>query len=496
MDGYFATEREGCPAAAAGRARRDAEFEVFWRYAAPLAEVDDFELEASAIALAMGESQTWAETGILGYSVLAELPRLRQLQEETRRLDVRRLSAIESTLNRLNDLATPDVLADMDEYLVKVFTPRGAGAELPSPSSLKRRLRERIQRIDSKLAPDRKKIKDRKKEKDAPFGTCRGAFYGQDDGDAGLNVSGDAATIGLMERYTEQVAREHKLSQDDALKAILTGDIRATPKVVLYMFTSKTPGSSYYIPNFGWTDADGTAAVEEMLEENPPHVIDLDEVEGAETAAYVPTAAMRALVQARDGVCLWPGCNVKAENCQLDHRIPYDEGGKTTPSNLFALCAHHHNVKTDRRVHYVPDPVTGEIVWLHADGTFQVSEPGGFIMDYLQPANPRWKTSLAQRRQKRKDRAEFYNRCHSAVEQYEEDWDYDTCMDTIHRLEDRFGWTFEYPPRKEPEDTPQLLAALEEYLKELETEEGREFYLIRDYPPDHDFGDPEVPSYA
>lgn len=494
MDGYFATEREGCPAAAAGQARREAEFQIFHRYARPLAEVDDFELEACSIALATGESQNWAETGILGYSVLADLPQLRELQEETRRLDVRRLSAIESTLNRLNDLATPDILADLDEYLVKVFTPRRVGAELPSPSSLRRRLRERIQRIDSGLAPSQKKIKDRKKRKDAPFGTCRGCFYGQDDGDAGLSVSGDAATIGLMERYTEQVAREHKLSQDDALEAILTGRLRDTPKVVLYMFTPKTPGSSYYIPNFGWTDAEGTAAVEEMLESAATHVVDLDEAEQAETEAYAPTTAIRALVQARDGVCLWPGCNVKAENCQLDHRIPFDEGGKTTPSNLFSLCAHHHNLKTDRRVFYVPDPVTGEIVWLHVDGTFHVAEPEGYLTDYLQPAHLRWKMTLEQRRQKRKDRAEFYHRCHSAVEQYENDWDYDTCMATIRAMEDRFGMTFEYPPRKEPEDTPQLLAALEEHLRDLEL--SPEDFYVRDYPLDHDFGDPEVPSYA
>ena len=110
--------------------------------------------------------------------MLAVLPKLRALQEETRRLDVRRLSAIESTLNRLNHLATPDILAGMDEYLVKVFTSRRVGAELPSPSSLRRRLRERIQRIDSNLAPNQKKIKDRKKEKDLPFGTCRSHFYG------------------------------------------------------------------------------------------------------------------------------------------------------------------------------------------------------------------------------------------------------------------------------------------------------------------------------
>ena len=138
----------------------------------------------------------------------------------------------------------------------------------------------------------------------------------------------------------------------------------------------------------------------------------------------------------------------------------------------------------------MPDPVTGEIVWLHADGTFQVSAPEGFITDYLRPVNPRWKTTLAKRRQKRKDRAEFYNRCHSAVEKYENDLDYDACMATIRTMEDRFGMTFEYPPSKQPEDTPDILAALERDWKEIEYEEMQEYYSVRD------FSDPEVASYV
>lgn len=36
MNAYFATEREGCPIAAAGKARRDAEFKMFQHYAKPM----------------------------------------------------------------------------------------------------------------------------------------------------------------------------------------------------------------------------------------------------------------------------------------------------------------------------------------------------------------------------------------------------------------------------------------------------------------------------
>ncbi len=464
---YFATEREGDPLSAAGQAMRDIEYDIFSRYAEPGAVVEDFELECQRIASAVGRSVTWAENGILGYSVLADLPRLRAMQETTRRLDLTRICAIESALNRLNDLATPETLAEFDNYLVKVFTPRAAGVELPSPTSLKRRLRDRIKQIDSKLAPDSKKIKDRRKAKDEPFGTCQTMFYGQDDGDAGLSISGDAATIGLMDRYVAAVAKEYKLTQDETIQQLLTGQINADVQLVLYAFAPKTPGSGYYVPGFGWTGAEGSEALDALVENGSVKVVDLDDAEHATTDAYVPTEAMKAYVQARDGSCRWPGCNVAAERCQLDHRIPHGDGGETTASNLFCLCQRHHNIKTDRRAVYLVDHISGDVVWLFADGTYQVAEPDGFLVDYLEAeGNPRWKSTLEQRRARRKDNAEFYARCHSAVEQYEKDYDWDECMATIKTLEDKFGRTFEYPPEKMLDITPEILASYRRHLEE------------------------------
>ena len=62
---------------------------------------------------------------------------------------------------------------------------------------------------------------------------------------------------------------------------------------------------------------------------------------------------------------------------------------------------------------------------------------------------------------------------------------------TIRAMEDRFGMTFEYPPEKQPEDSLDILAALEKQWKEMECEEMQEYYAVRDYPPD-----PEVASYV
>ncbi|NYI78491.1 HNH endonuclease signature motif containing protein [Nocardioides panzhihuensis] len=76
----------------------------------------------------------------------------------------------------------------------------------------------------------------------------------------------------------------------------------------------------------------------------PMTVIDLNEE--ITTDAYTPTRQLRTQIQLIDQTCAFPNCNVKAENCDLDHRIPFDQGGKTTTSNLTCLCRHHHRAKT------------------------------------------------------------------------------------------------------------------------------------------------------
>ncbi|MGH3349538.1 MAG: HNH endonuclease signature motif containing protein, partial [Nocardioides sp.] len=76
----------------------------------------------------------------------------------------------------------------------------------------------------------------------------------------------------------------------------------------------------------------------------PVVVIDLNEE--ITTTAYTPTRQLRTQVELIDQTCAFPGCNVKAENCDIDHRIPFDKGGKTTTSNLTCLCRRHHRAKT------------------------------------------------------------------------------------------------------------------------------------------------------
>jgi hypothetical protein len=61
---------------------------------------------------------------------------------------------------------------------------------------------------------------------------------------------------------------------------------------------------------------------------------------------YVPSVALRDFVRCRDLTCRWPGCDRPAVDCDLDHTIPYSDGGPTHASNLKCYCRTHHLVKT------------------------------------------------------------------------------------------------------------------------------------------------------
>jgi hypothetical protein len=64
-----------------------------------------------------------------------------------------------------------------------------------------------------------------------------------------------------------------------------------------------------------------------------------------ETPAYQPSATLRHLVNLRHTTCVFPGCRRPATQCDADHTIAYQTGGRTCLCNLAPLCRHHHQVK-------------------------------------------------------------------------------------------------------------------------------------------------------
>ncbi|MFL6177025.1 MAG: hypothetical protein ACJ715_10260 [Ornithinibacter sp.] len=100
--------------------------------------------------------------------------------------------------------------------------------------------------------------------------------------------------------------------------------------------------------------------------ERPCHPVTGALLDHTVSASYRPPASMAALVRQRDGRCRFPGCQVAARFCDLDHVRPWPSGS-TTPTNLICLCRRHHRIK-QRAGWSVRLGVDGRCTWTDPTG--------------------------------------------------------------------------------------------------------------------------------
>jgi len=60
------------------------------------------------------------------------------------------------------------------------------------------------------------------------------------------------------------------------------------------------------------------------------------------------TGATRRAIELRDRTCTHPYCDLPASACQVDHIIPYVDGGLTTQENGRLLCGFHNRLRNER----------------------------------------------------------------------------------------------------------------------------------------------------
>ena len=85
------------------------------------------------------------------------------------------------------------------------------------------------------------------------------------------------------------------------------------------------------------------ADIERVVFAGPSRVIDV----GKRTRLY--TGALRRAVQVRDRFCYHPTCEIPADRCEIDHDLPYADGGETTQTNGRPVCDHHNQLRDKRR---------------------------------------------------------------------------------------------------------------------------------------------------
>jgi hypothetical protein len=89
-----------------------------------------------------------------------------------------------------------------------------------------------------------------------------------------------------------------------------------------------TPGQ--VLPELHWAD------VARVVFDGPSRVIDV----GVRQRVF--TGATRTAVERRDQRCQHPSCDEPAERCEIDHIVPYEDGGMTIQVNGRCYCPFHH----------------------------------------------------------------------------------------------------------------------------------------------------------
>jgi hypothetical protein len=93
-----------------------------------------------------------------------------------------------------------------------------------------------------------------------------------------------------------------------------------------------------------------------------------------EAKGHDPGVVLRHLTQVRHATCTGPGCRRPAVNCDFEHNIPHEAGGRTCLCNGDPKCRFDHRVKQDPRwkVEQLP---SGEIRWTLPSGRQSATEP-------------------------------------------------------------------------------------------------------------------------
>ncbi|MFE4501379.1 DUF222 domain-containing protein [Rhodococcus sp. NPDC056743] len=132
--------------------------------------------------------------------------------------------------------------------------------------------------------------------------------------------------------------------------------------VVMYETTLDTDSDEpAHLDGYGVISAEHARDIAKNAQVREVRVPETPEPETVSAFVYRPGAALDAWLRVLAGSCQWPHCDVPAWNCDLDHRVPFNQtdpanGGLTVASNLSAFCRNHHRLKHSGSWQLAPNP--------------------------------------------------------------------------------------------------------------------------------------------
>jgi hypothetical protein len=93
-----------------------------------------------------------------------------------------------------------------------------------------------------------------------------------------------------------------------------------------------------------------------------------------EASGHDPGVKLRHLSQIRHATCTGPTCRRPSRQCDFEHNIPYEAGGRTCLCNSGPKCRHEHRLKQDPR--WKVEQITpGTLRWTAPSGRQYTTEP-------------------------------------------------------------------------------------------------------------------------
>jgi hypothetical protein len=176
------------------------------------------------------------------------------------------------------------------------------------------------------------------------------ARFAPDDG-ARLIATIDARAASLQEDARRSGSRERaEAYAADALVGLAAGE--AGPRGVVNVVVDEAsfqrghvePGETCRIDGIGPLPV---SAARRLASGSDVRVVGRDGADVTRVTKLGRTipARVRAALEVRDPTCVVPGCDATI-NLEIDHIVPFAEGGPTRLDNLARLCRHHHSQKT------------------------------------------------------------------------------------------------------------------------------------------------------
>jgi 5-methylcytosine-specific restriction endonuclease McrA len=337
--------------------------------------IDNWEAVAAEVGAELGISRRRASAQMnYGLELLERLPRL-GAAFAAGEVEFRVIAA---AVFRTGLITDPQVLNGIDSRLTRLA---------PSWNGLsQRRLAGVIDRWVVELDPlALRNARSAEQDRHVEFGHARDGmveFWGA------LRAT-DAAV--LEQRLTELAAdaepddtRTLGQRRADALVALGAGGVPGSANVVVHVIADaatldgrdEKPG---HLPGYGSVPPDmlRDLATRSRLRPLTPAALLCQE------PRYRPSRALADYIRCRDLHCRFPGCDQPAEYCDIDHTVPWQQGGPTHPSNLALLCRAHHLLKTfwdgengwDERQHS-----DGTITWTSPSGRTYATTPSGALL--------------------------------------------------------------------------------------------------------------------